>query len=304
MINLENLSGQGGPGHTGGQLQLLAVPQGGQVLTAPAVWINPGDSSTWVFVTNGSGSSGLKLTFPGGAPTLATQWQNTLRGFSPLVANNVLYFAGGNIIRALDPLTGNVLWSDTAHVGGNHWESPIVVNATLYITDESAHLTAYALPPAGGSPTPTPTLTRTPTPTATNTSTPTGTVAPTLTPTPSLPDLVVSSVNAPSKGRAGQTIKVTDTTDNSGIGPAGPSTTRYYLSTDPTPDAGDAALGSRSVPALQPGSSNRGSVNVLIPSGTPPGTYYVIGKADVDNVVAENNETNNANTHKIVIGHR
>ena len=105
LINLENLSGQGGPGHTGGQLQLLAVPQGGQVLTAPAVWINPGDSSTWVFVTNGSGSSGLKLTFPGGAPTLATLWQNTLRGFSPLVANNVLYFAGGNIIRALDPLT-------------------------------------------------------------------------------------------------------------------------------------------------------------------------------------------------------
>lgn len=144
LINLENLSGQGGPGHLGGELQLTPVPQGGEVLTTPAVWINPADGSTWVFVTNGAGSSGLKLTFPGGAPTLAKQWQNTLRGFSPLVANNILYFAGSNVIRALDPLTGNVLWSDTVHVGGIHWESPIVVNATLYITDESAHLTAYA----------------------------------------------------------------------------------------------------------------------------------------------------------------
>jgi outer membrane protein assembly factor BamB len=150
LINLENLSGQGGPGHTGGEIQILPVPQGGQVLTTPAVWTNPADSSTWVFVTNGSGSSGLKLTLPGGVPTLATQWHNSLAGFSPLVANNVLYFAGANIIRALDPLTGSLLWSDTTHIGGNHWESPIVVNGRLYITDESAHLTAYALPPPVG----------------------------------------------------------------------------------------------------------------------------------------------------------
>jgi PQQ-like domain len=151
LINLANLSGQGGPGHTGGEIQILPVPQGGEVLTTPAVWINPADSSTWVFVTNGSGSSGLKLTLPGGVPTLVTQWHNNLAGFSPLVANNVLYFAGANIIRALDPLTGSLLWSDTAHVGGNHWESPIVVNGTLYITDESAHLTAYAVPTVGRS---------------------------------------------------------------------------------------------------------------------------------------------------------
>jgi outer membrane protein assembly factor BamB len=120
-------------------------------LTAPAVWIRPADGSTWVFVTNGSGSSGLKLTVSGGVPALGVQWHNSLSGFSPLVANNVLYFAANNIIRALDPLTGSVLWSDTTHVGGNHWESPIVVNAKLYITDESAHLTAYGLPTVGRS---------------------------------------------------------------------------------------------------------------------------------------------------------
>jgi CARDB protein/putative pyrroloquinoline-quinone binding quinoprotein len=300
LINLQNLSGQGGPGHLGGELQAIPVPQGGGVLTAPAVWINPADGSTWVFVTNGSGSSGLKLTFPNSVPTLVTQWQNTTRGFSPLVANNVLYSAGSSVIRALDPLTGNPLWSDTTHVGGNHWESPIVVNATLYITDESAHLTAYALPAAA---TPTATPTRTPTPTATRTPTPTASAGPTLTPTPSLPDLVVSSVNVPSKGRAGQAIKVTDITGNSGGGQAGPSTTRYYLSTDQVLDAGDPPLGFRSVPALPPGSSNKGSVNVTIPSGTFAGNYYVIAKADADSAIAEANENNNANAHKFVIGH-
>ncbi len=158
LINLANLSGQGGPGHTGGEIQILPVPQGGEVLTAPAVWINPADGSTWVFITNGSGSSGLKLTVSGGVPALGAQWHNNLGGFSPLVANGVLYFAGSNTIRALNPLTGSVLWSDSTHVGGNHWESPIVVNATLYITDESAHLTAYALPPPTPTPTPTPSV--------------------------------------------------------------------------------------------------------------------------------------------------
>ena len=45
LLNLDDLSGQGGPGHTGGEIgPLVDVPQGGQVLTAPAVWINPGGS--------------------------------------------------------------------------------------------------------------------------------------------------------------------------------------------------------------------------------------------------------------------
>jgi hypothetical protein len=33
----------------------------------------------------------MKLSFPGGAPSLVKQWQNTLGGSSPLIANNVLY---------------------------------------------------------------------------------------------------------------------------------------------------------------------------------------------------------------------
>ncbi len=326
LTNMSANAGGPGPGHVGGEIQLLDVPQGGEVLSVPAVWINPADSSTWVFIANGSGSSGLKLTISGGVPSLAKVWQKSYAGSSPLVANNVLYFAGNSIIRALDPLTGSLLWSDTTHVGGNHWQSPIVFNATLYITDQSSRLTAYALPPAG-SPTPTntptatatatapaptltatvqPTLTQTPAPTSTLTLT--ATVPPTLTHTPTptpaaLPDLVVSSVNAPSTGGAGLTIKVADTTHNkSGTGPAGPSTTRYYLSTDTTLDASDTPLGSRSIPALKPGGSDKGSVNVVIPPGTSAGTWYVIAKADADNLLPETNDSNNTSSNKIVIG--
>jgi hypothetical protein len=144
LINLSNMSGSGGPGFLDGDLQTLNLPQGGVILSAPAVWINPADQSTWVFFANSSGISSFKLTFPSGAPTLVMQWQRSLSGFSPLLANNVLYFAGSGAIRALDPVTGNTLWSDS-RVGGIHWESPVVANGMLYVTDESNHLTAYSL---------------------------------------------------------------------------------------------------------------------------------------------------------------
>jgi len=179
LIDLSDMSGQGGPGHVGGELELQPLPQGGAVRSTPAVWINPADASTWVFIVDGSGSSAMKLTFPGGAPSLVKQWQSSLGGSSPLVANNVLYFANATTIRALDPRTGNLLWSDATKISGNHWQSPMVFNATLYVTDEGNHLTAYALRPPV---TPTQTLPPTRTPTARSRPTPT-TKKPTATPT-------------------------------------------------------------------------------------------------------------------------
>ena len=66
LLNLANLSGQGGPGHTGGEVAaIINVPQGGGVLSQPAVWVNPADGSTWVFIVNGSGASALRLTIDG-----------------------------------------------------------------------------------------------------------------------------------------------------------------------------------------------------------------------------------------------
>ena len=148
LINLDNLSGQGGPGHTGGEVngQIVPVAQGGGILTTPAVWVNPTDSTTWLFVVNGSGVAGLKLTLDGAKqPVLTPVWQkNKEGGFSPVVVNGVLYYSRSGDLIALDPLTGNQLWHSGA-LGGIHWESPILVNGVLYATDGESKLTAYSL---------------------------------------------------------------------------------------------------------------------------------------------------------------
>ncbi len=148
LIDLDTMSGGGGPGLTGGEIFSMTVPQGGEILTAPAVWINPSNQTTWVFVGNNNGLAGLQLTYTvGHTPRLTPKWQIGTGGTSPLVANNVLYYASGGDILALNPVTDNMLWDDSTYMGGIHWESPIVANGVLYITDENGHLNAYALAP-------------------------------------------------------------------------------------------------------------------------------------------------------------
>ncbi len=84
-----------------------------------------------------------------------------------------------------------------------------------------------------------------------------------------------------------------DTVKNQGSGPAGPSTTSFYLSTNFSLDSTDTFLGSRSVPALAAGLTNAGSTTVTIPAETEMGTYYILVSADDTNAVLESAETNN-----------
>jgi hypothetical protein len=145
LINLDQLSGQAGVGHIGGEVFSMPVPMGGQIHTQPAVWVNPTDHSTWVFVSDYSGSAGLQLIIsPSGDPSLTTKWTSDW-GSSPLVANGVVLIARSNVVSALNATDGSLLWSDN-HIGLIHWESPIVVNGMQYITDQSGDLTAYSLP--------------------------------------------------------------------------------------------------------------------------------------------------------------
>ncbi len=158
LLNLDNMSGAGAPGHVGGALQIAAVPQGGEVLPQPATWSNPADGSSWLFVVNGNGAAGLKLTTSGDQPQLSVAWQRAIGGTSPIVVGGVLYYAADGHIYALDPTSGKPLWSDS--IGGIHWQSPIVADGTLYIADGNAHLNGYTLgevsPPLPPAPTPTP----------------------------------------------------------------------------------------------------------------------------------------------------
>lgn len=143
LINLSNMSGAGAPAHVAGELQKMSVPQGGGVLPQPAVWVSPIDGSTWVFVTNGSGISGLKVMVDGsGDPSLVTQWSKGPGGSSALLANGMLFYNSSGGIKALDPTTGNQLFSDSSP-SGLHWESPILIDGRLFVGDESANLWAY-----------------------------------------------------------------------------------------------------------------------------------------------------------------
>jgi outer membrane protein assembly factor BamB len=141
LLNLDDLSGAGGPRHIGGELQIINVPQHGWVLTQPFAWFNRGTS--WVFVTNREGTAGIQLQKGSdGQPTLVTQWINSNGGTSPIVANGVLYCARAHQITAMDPTTGDVLWADSS-IGDIHWQSPIVVNGMLFIADNDKHVVAY-----------------------------------------------------------------------------------------------------------------------------------------------------------------
>jgi subtilisin family serine protease len=110
------------------------------------------------------------------------------------------------------------------------------------------------------------------------------------------PDLRVSliSLSAPTIA-AGATLNVTDAVTNQGGGAAGPSATRFYLSTNTSVGGGDLLLSaSRALAEVTAGASNTGTTAVTIPPGTAPGSYYLIARADGNGEIAESTETNNA----------
>lgn len=156
LVNLTDLSEHGGPGHTGGEIgKIVDVPSGEMVFTAPAVWVNPVDKASWIFVGTYNGLAAFRLEIDkSGIPNLRLEWKQSDGSSSPIIANGILFctvssprstgVGAGGSIRGLDPVNGKVLWHDE-NIGKIHWESPIVDNGVLYITDESGNLTAFGL---------------------------------------------------------------------------------------------------------------------------------------------------------------
>jgi subtilase family serine protease len=114
------------------------------------------------------------------------------------------------------------------------------------------------------------------------------------------PDLIVTTLTGPTLAGAGSTLTLNDTTKNQGTGPAQPSVTGFYLSTNTALDASDVSLGSRPVPPLAGAGSNSASTMLTVPAGIAVGNYYVLAKADNGLSVAESNETNNLKIGSIV----
>jgi hypothetical protein len=145
LLNLANLSGQGAPGKTGGELQQIHNPISGLIRSQGTTWTDPATGSVWVYVPNDSGIVALKMTVDGsGNPTMTNPW-NIKNGWttSAIMANGVLFAAVGggehtdttatHFLQAINPITGAVVWSSP--IGQFHWASPIVANGIVYMTD-------------------------------------------------------------------------------------------------------------------------------------------------------------------------
>ena len=145
LLDLDSLGGLVAPEHHAGELQVVAVPQGGEVLTQPATWTNPNDHTTWVFVSNDNGIAGLQVVVSDGLPRLVPAWTAPDGGTSPVVAGGVVFYLTDDGARAVDPATGQRLWSESSATR-LHWQSPIMTNDALYYPDGDGHLKGFTLP--------------------------------------------------------------------------------------------------------------------------------------------------------------
>jgi outer membrane protein assembly factor BamB len=155
LIDLDDMSGMGAPGGVGGEIEVIDVPISEfWMKTQSVVWVDThGDGAAWVYVGNGSGISGLKLTLTAAnVPHLQPTWQQSSDATSAIVANDVLYHAGscaaGTCLLARNPKTGAVLWTSPS-IGSLKWGSPIFVNGALYMVNYSGSapkLYKFALP--------------------------------------------------------------------------------------------------------------------------------------------------------------
>jgi outer membrane protein assembly factor BamB len=144
LIDRDDMSGQGGPGHLGGDLADAIAPGGCETLTAPAVATSSSHVTTVIYA-NDCGTAGYRVEGgSSGKPTLQRVWSIGTHGTTPVVHAGVLYVARDNTITAYNPATGKVLGS-TGGIGAVHWQNPLIVGKTLYIADQDGHITAFAI---------------------------------------------------------------------------------------------------------------------------------------------------------------
>ncbi len=142
LLNRDNLSGQGGPGHLGGDMQDVKTPGGCEVLTASAVWTSPA-GQVWVYYADGCALTGYRISISHDKPHIAAAWSIRDVNGTPIMNHGALFVDHGDL-SAYDPETGRVLVTVPA-TGPQHWEYPLVVGNQLFMTDETGHVAAYSI---------------------------------------------------------------------------------------------------------------------------------------------------------------
>ena len=117
----------------GGEVQRLSIPGGGELFTAPAVWMRHGH--TTMFVADERGTAAYVLR----AGRLYRAWENSTPGTSPVMAGGLLYVydldgGGINIYRPASP-------RPVAKLPGasGHWNSPIVADGHVVEPEGNAN---------------------------------------------------------------------------------------------------------------------------------------------------------------------
>lgn len=151
LINRDNLSGKGCCGNVGGEVHKVSYPDG-YLFNHPLAWQDP-RGTVWVYViTTDAQAPGSAagfhayqvLTDTAGQSTLSLNYTLPHFGSSAFMANDVLFAQTYRGINALDPMTGETLWS-SSKTNGLHWQSPIVVNGRVYSSDNSGSIYAWGL---------------------------------------------------------------------------------------------------------------------------------------------------------------
>ncbi|MBO2012402.1 CARDB domain-containing protein [Hymenobacter negativus] len=115
-----------------------------------------------------------------------------------------------------------------------------------------------------------------------------------LTVTPPSIDLTIQQATVtPQNIAPGTPLSMSCYIDNQGNAMANSSSVGFYFSTDATLDAADQLLTSQYGAALYPNYTQSRYGTAAVPTGTAPGTYYILFVADYQNQVGETNETNN-----------
>jgi subtilase family serine protease len=115
-----------------------------------------------------------------------------------------------------------------------------------------------------------------------------------LTVTPPSIDLTIQqAVVTPQNTAPGTPLNMSCYIANQGNAIASSSSVGFYFSTDATLDAADQFLTSQYGTSLYPTYTQSRYGTAAVPTGTAPGTYYILFVADFQNQVGETNETNN-----------
>jgi outer membrane protein assembly factor BamB len=129
-LSTESISGTAA--HVGGELQIMPTPSGNLLYTAPAVWVENGQS--WMFACDSGATAAWTLS----NGILMKMWSNSTGGTSPVVAGGLLYVynpQGG--LYVYNPVNGTQLAK--LESGSGHWNSPIVVDGKIVLPEGNAN---------------------------------------------------------------------------------------------------------------------------------------------------------------------